>query len=123
MNDFDESELSAEDLEVLRAFDAMSSWEAALTELSNGTISVQAPDTLSSPPSGPAEEANDIFRLFVSEVKEDIARMERTLSQLEQDDQIQPERFIPIKRSAHKIRGTAGAVECPGMATMAHYAE
>jgi chemosensory pili system protein ChpA (sensor histidine kinase/response regulator) len=123
MNDFDESELSAEDLEILHAFDAMSSWETTSAELSNEATSTQERGADSESPQSDDEIVEDVLRLFVSEVQEDLARMRQTLSQLEQDDQIQPTRFVPIKRAAHKIRGTAGAVECPGMATMAHYAE
>jgi chemotaxis protein histidine kinase CheA/ActR/RegA family two-component response regulator len=126
MNDFDESELSAEDLEILRAFEAIDSWEATTAELPNEVPSTkrQKERGASAASSRSDDElVEDVLRLFVAEVQEDIARMRQTLSQLEQDDQIQPTRFIPIKRAAHKIRGTAGAVECPGMATIAHYAE
>src|SRR5579884_3719121 len=136
MNDFDESELSAEDLEVLRAFDAMSGWEAGETttaELTNEVAASSAPksdfkgreERTAIAASAPSDEelVEDVLRLFIAEVQEDITRMRHTLSQLEQDDQIQPGRFVPLRRAAHKIRGTAGAVECPDMATMAHYAE
>jgi chemotaxis protein histidine kinase CheA/ActR/RegA family two-component response regulator len=124
LNDFDEGELSAEDLEVLRAFDAMDSWDSAPTGPLNGATITQE---RAAGPSAPQNEedalAEDVLLLFISEAEDDIAHMRRTLSLLEQDDQIQPSRFTPIKRAAHKIRGTSGAVECLSMSTIAHYAE
>jgi chemosensory pili system protein ChpA (sensor histidine kinase/response regulator) len=138
MNDFDESELSAEDLEILRAFDAMSDWETeraertTTTELTNEVASSNSSsnakrreehETMTTAALSDEELVEDVLRLFITEVQEDIARMRHTLGQLEQDDQIQPGRFVPLRRAAHKIRGTAGAVECHDMATIAHYAE
>ncbi|GHO93244.1 hypothetical protein KSF_032920 [Reticulibacter mediterranei] len=124
LNDFDEGELSAEDLEILRAFDAMDSWDSAPTGPLNGATITQERAAGSSAPQNDEDAlAEDVLLLFISEAEEDIAHMRRTLSLLEQDDQIQPSRFIPIKRAAHKIRGTSGAVECLSMSTIAHYAE
>jgi chemosensory pili system protein ChpA (sensor histidine kinase/response regulator) len=124
LNDFDEGELSAEDLEVLRAFDAMDSWDSAPTGPLSGATIAQERATSASPSQNDEEAlAADVLLLFISEAEDDIAHMRRTLSLLEQDDQIQPARFVPIKRAAHKIRGTAGAVECLSMSTIAHYAE
>ncbi len=124
LNDFDEGELSSEDLDVLRAFDAMDNWNSVPTGPLNEATLTQAPATASS--SSQSEEdalAEDVLLLFISEAEEDISHMRRALALLEQDDQIQPSRFVPIKRAAHKIRGTAGAVECLSMSTTAHYAE
>src|SRR5437660_3887935 len=49
--------------------------------------------------------------------------MRRVLNQMEQEDHIEPARFTTLRRQAHKLRGTAGAVECHGMATIAHSIE
>jgi chemosensory pili system protein ChpA (sensor histidine kinase/response regulator) len=124
LNDFDEVELSAEDLEILRAFDAIDSWDSAPTgPLNEATMTQERAASASSSQNEEDTLVEDVLLLFISEAEEDIAHMRRTLSLLEQDDQIQPSRFIPLKRAAHKIRGTSGAVECLSMSTIAHYAE
>src|SRR5260370_28143422 len=124
----DENELSEDDLAVLRAFEAMEDWNVA----SDSSVVSAASATWSEPPTSAiaaqerpdaGDDFGEMLLVFVSEVEEDIARMQRVLNQLEQDDHIQATRFVPLKRAAHKIRGTAGAVECPHIATIGRHIE
>ncbi|HZO76055.1 MAG TPA: response regulator [Ktedonobacteraceae bacterium] len=116
----DENELTAEDMAVLQAFDAMEHWNNELSPAS--ATSAQ----LETPPSGSRNydiSSEEMHLLFAGEAEEDIARMRRVLNQMEQEDHIDPARFASLRRLAHKLRGTAGAVECHGMAAIAHYIE
>ncbi len=119
--DFDENELSAEDLAVLRAFDAMEDW-------SEQPASVTSPLDLHSTPQDAGQEPaelslDDMLLIFIAEVEEDIANMRRMLNQLEREAQIQPERFKAFRRLGHKIRGSASAVECHPIARIAELIE
>jgi chemosensory pili system protein ChpA (sensor histidine kinase/response regulator) len=117
---FDENMLSPEDLAILQAFEAKDSWDI---EPSGSPAS----PIWSDPPTQKEAEktADDVAlnremrQLFISEVQEDLERMQQVLFQLEHDDTITPIRFTSLKRTAHKIRGTAGAVECYTLATIA----
>src|SRR5581483_6494262 len=119
----DENELSAEDLEVLRAFDAMENWNSSLS-------------TSTLPPSPGAQESSthtkqlalddivdEMMMVFVTEADEDISKMRRALNQLEQEEQINPARFVALQRAGHKLRGTSVAVYCHTIATIAHHVE
>jgi chemosensory pili system protein ChpA (sensor histidine kinase/response regulator) len=124
----DENELTEDDLAVLRAFEAMEDWNVAPGPSAHPTASSSRSDSPAPAASfqqvpNTGDGFNDMLLVFVSEVEEDIARMQRALNQLEQDDHIQLTRFVPIKRAAHKIRGTASAVECPHMSTLGHHIE
>lgn len=137
MNDvfppFDESELSSDDLDVLRAFDAMDGWDSTpapdpANNAHSGTSTLDQPASLTSttPDSGQFTDddfLNEMLAIFATEADEDIGKMRRTLNQLEQDEQIKPARFVALQRAGHKLRGTAGAVECQTMATVAHHIE
>jgi chemotaxis protein histidine kinase CheA len=117
---FNENSLSADDLAVLQAFEAMEKWNEAPSS---------SPITpLWSSPSAerPADEDSfeeEMLALFISEVEEDLARMQDALALLEQDGQINAELLQPLQRAAHKVRGTAGAVECQALSTIAHAIE
>src|SRR5579859_3011960 len=127
MNDvdppFDESELSAEDLAILRAFDAMEDRQSTPSDPILAPASSEAP--LLPPLQDPSDEfsSDEMLLLFVSEVEEDLARMQSALLQVEQDDRIDPARFVTLKRMAHKVRGTAGALDYHDMAAIAHTIE
>lgn len=116
----DENELTAEDMAVLQAFDAMEHWN---NELSPATATAAQPETPSPGPRNYDVSSEEMHLLFAGEAEEDIARMRRVLNQMEQEDHIDPARFATLRRLAHKLRGTAGAVECHGMAAIAHYIE
>ncbi|GAC1402532.1 MAG: hypothetical protein NVSMB49_18720 [Ktedonobacteraceae bacterium] len=107
-----EEHMSADDLAILQAFDAKDTWqkpESAVSSL------FQEP---------PAEFTNeDMVLLFTAEVDEDITQMKQALSQLEQDDTLDMTRFTSLRQIAHKIRGSAGVMECHAMATIAHHIE
>ncbi len=108
----DEERLSAEDLAVLQAFDNMEIWNTRDIS-SNVTDTQDVAD----------DSYDDMLVLFAAEADEDIALMRRALSQLEQGDALDPSRFKTLRRVAHKIRGTAGAMEYHAMATIAYYIE
>jgi chemosensory pili system protein ChpA (sensor histidine kinase/response regulator) len=122
-SDFDENELSAEDLAVLRAFDAMEDW----TEQPASVTSPLAPSLHSAPRDARQEPAelsvDDMLLIFVAEVEEDIASMRRMLNQLEREAQIQPERFKAFRRLGHKIRGSASAIEFHSITRIAELIE
>ncbi|WP_052890739.1 response regulator [Thermogemmatispora carboxidivorans] len=69
------------------------------------------------------EGLDDMLVLFVGEADEDIASMRQALTQLEQEDQLDDGYLEALRRSAHKLKGTAGAVGCPSMSTIAYYIE
>ena len=117
---YDENELTAEDLAVLEAFDSMEHWSPRPTPPPEAAPQQEEP---TSKPQSYDISSEEMLMLFVSEAEEDIVRMRRALNQLEQEGHINLARFMTLQRSAHKLRGTAGAVECYGMATIAHYIE
>ncbi len=122
MNDsFNFNELSAEDLAVLQAFEAMDmgDWENA---------SASAEETLaatsSSLPNGQEILSPDaMLALFVEEVNGDMTTIRRALQKLEPDETLDSARLRVIQRAAHKIKGTAGAVDCTSMSSIARHME
>lgn len=119
--DFDESQLSEDDLAVLRAFEAMEDWNTDASAASTPASAIW------SDPSSPGEQSGDDFDemllLFASEADEDITRMRDALKQLDFEEHIDPTRFVTLRRAAHKLRGTAGTVEFHVMATIAQRIE
>ena len=108
----DDEPMSADDLAVLQAFDAMETWqhtETSLFPLPSGHDAEFSPE--------------DMLLLFAAEMDEDIGQMKHALSQLEQGDTLDETRFTVLRRAAHKIRGTAGAMECHAMASIARHIE
>ncbi len=112
---FDESTLSEDDLAVLRAFDAIESWE---TDLSATHTSSTQESSMSS-----TEEAEDMLSIFLTEVEEDISGMLQVLQQSEQVRYVQPSHFVALQRLGHKMRGTAGAVGYLKMSEVAAHVE
>ncbi len=107
--DTENEPMSADDLAILQAFDAMEAWQPTEQPL---------------PSSHDAEfSQEDMLLLFAAEMDEDIGQMKHALSQLEQDDTLDETRFTTLRRVAHKIRGTAGAMECHAMASIARHIE
>ncbi|GHO44286.1 response regulator [Ktedonospora formicarum] len=112
-----EQELSAEDLAIIKAFEEMddSTWQKNQAEpLTAPVVSLPTEETL-----------DDMLIIFVDEVEEDIARINRALNQLEQQEgaSIDSARLVTVKRAAHKIRGSAGMVECGNLSAIAHSLE
>lgn len=107
-----EEPLSADDLAILQAFDAMDTWQHTDTPVSPLSQSQDAEFT-----------DEDMLLLFVTEVDEDIGQMRRALSQLEEDDTLNVTQVTALRRIAHKIRGAAGAMECHAIASIARHIE
>ena len=123
---FDESELSPEDLAVLQAFDAMN-WDESASRPSETN---EAPTTAEKSASGqslPLENEADFLQemmvLFITEVEADLASMQHSWSLLDQAELLRAEQFSPFRRGGHKIRGSAGAVNCTSIITIAGYIE
>lgn len=118
----DSSELSPEDLAVLQAFYAMDDTDNAGTPIEH----TAAGDPLGRPESGEPgafDLEEDMLALFATEADEDISTMRRALEQLEQDEQVDSPHFVSLKRTAHKLKGTAGAVGCEAMSAIAQTIE
>ncbi len=121
---FDENELSEEDLAVLRAFEAM---DDELLQASPSTVMPMPGTEL--PAQNETQEIpiefsfEDMLLVFVTEVDADIRAMRDALNQLKQDVDIQPVRFEVFRRPGHKIRGSAGFVECHSITRIAQYIE
>src|SRR5579884_479937 len=134
---FDESQLSPEDQEVLRMFDALEDIPANLSDdaapesgADNSHSSLPARDDGVAPaevaPASPSLDENfieDMLSVFAFEADEDIAILRRTLRQIEREDTLDTGRLMTLQHLAHKIKGTAGAVGCFAMSTIAYQIE
>lgn len=109
---FDRSKLSEEDQAILQAFDAIESWSNDERDVSTAQSVGEDDDTF-----------NDILLTFATEVEEEIVIMQQALQQLERDGVITIQRFTALQRPAHKIRGTARAVEFQAIAQIADHIE
>ncbi len=115
-------ELSAEDLAILQAFDAT---EDLLSNQNQEDVS-----DMHSSQSLPLEDialdvetAEDMLILFANEADEDIGLMRRALQQLEQENSIYSHGLVSLGRSAHKLKGTAGAMGCDVMSMISLHIE
>src|SRR5579885_2572756 len=139
---FDESQLSPEDQEVLRMFDALEDIPVDPGSDETSALEVEADTSLSplsahvelSPRSEQAERERDtslidenfledMLSIFAFEADEDIAILRRTLRQIEREDRLDTGRLMTLQHLAHKIKGTAGAVGCFAMSTIAYQIE
>src|SRR5579883_1313210 len=139
---FDESQLSPEDQEVLRMFDALEDIPVDPGSDETSALEVEADTSLSplsahvelSPRSEQAERERDtslidenfledMLSIFAFEADEDIALLRRTLRQIEREDALDTARLTTLQQLAHKIKGTAGAVGCFAMSTIAYQIE
>src|SRR6266487_5511418 len=120
---FHQDELSEEDLEVLRAFhsneeplpDNSLSQEPTLeASFASQTETTQSPLLISD---------DEMLAFFATEADEDIATMRLALQRLEQDDRLDSQNLEALKRSAHKMAGTAAAIGCDSMSTVARHME
>ena len=120
---FHQDELSEEDLEVLRAFhsneeplpDNSLSQEPTLeASFASQTETTQSPSLISD---------DEMLAFFATEADEDIATMRLALQRLEQDDRLDSQNLEALKRSAHKMAGTAAAIGCDSMSTIARHME
>lgn len=116
-------ELSAEDLAIIQAFDEMSDLAVAgnLDEQPKGLAdSVLTLNTNRAPS---VESPEDMLMLFASEAEEDIGTLRRALLELEQDNDASSPSLVTLGRAAHKLKGTAGAMGCEVMSTIALHIE
>jgi chemosensory pili system protein ChpA (sensor histidine kinase/response regulator) len=114
----DQNELSPEDQAVLDAFLAMEDTEEQepALETSSGQVSVSQQAALIS-------EEEDMLILFATEAAEDIAGMRRAVARLEQDEHRDSPAFDMLHRTAHKLKGTAGAIGFDTMSAIARHIE
>ncbi len=109
---FNQNELSAEDLAILQAFDAMEmvGWET-------GSPGSETHDDIATSPLAEQDilSPDDMLSLFVGEVNEDITKIRHALQNLDMDETLDRERLQVLQRAAHKIKGTAGAIGCTSM--------
>jgi chemosensory pili system protein ChpA (sensor histidine kinase/response regulator) len=120
---FDENELTIEDLDILKAFDAIENWPAGDKASSStpGTFSVAAQHL--SDADKEQDEVIEMLMIFLEEAGEDIGKMRQACNQIAQNPQPLPARFAVFQRAGHKLRGTAGAVGYPITSTAAEHIE
>ncbi|HVB21245.1 MAG TPA: response regulator [Ktedonobacteraceae bacterium] len=116
--------LSPEDLAVLRDFDAM---EFIADEPHEETPqnTTKRLSTAALPNADTAEEFSqeDMLLLFISEVEEDISVLRNGIQQLKPGEARDVVRIHSLERTAHKIKGTAGAFGCSILSTIGRYTE
>ncbi|GCF09259.1 ATP-binding response regulator [Dictyobacter arantiisoli] len=115
---FDENELTDEDLEILKSFDAIESWSEP-TSLSSSTT----PQPADTSTTVEQDETLEMLLVFLEEANEDIAKIRQALNQILQQPQPSPTRFTSFQRAGHKLRGTAGAVGYNTMSIAAEHIE
>ncbi len=119
---FHQDELSPEDLEVLRTFHAIE--EPAADMLQEALWPGIPPNHPQEATAGLDISSDDeMLVLFTTEVGEDIATMRLALQQLEQDERLDSPAFLALKRTAHKVAGTAAAIGCDSMSNIARHME
>jgi chemosensory pili system protein ChpA (sensor histidine kinase/response regulator) len=119
----DQEELSKDDLEVLRAFhdlDFSTTDDSFPHEATPGTDLTYQSNT---DQSTPFLSEDDILTLFATEADEDITSMRLAVQQLERDNRLDSQGLKALKRCAHKVAGTAAAIGCASMSTIARHVE
>lgn len=117
-------ELSPEDLAIIQVFDEINDLMTTgnLDELPQTDASgILSP--LSARKDAALDDSDDMLILFTSEAEEDLATMLRALQELEQDAQVASPSLVTLGRAAHKLKGTAGAMGCECMSTIAWHIE
>lgn len=121
LHEIDKGELSEDDLAVLQAFEAMENKSSAPLKVS--TAQSADPVFAASVAHLTSAVGEDMLTIFAAEAEEDITSMQYVLENLQQGDHVNPSHLMRIKRLGHKLRGTAGAVDFPVMATIASHIE
>src|SRR5258708_3844006 len=114
-----DDELTAEDLAVIQAFDALEELAVANGQEEHASLQNNSAPLLLENKGFDIEDPDDMMILFASEADEDIGTMRRALQQVEQDNQANSPGLISLGRAAHKLKGTAGAMGCESMSTIA----
>jgi chemosensory pili system protein ChpA (sensor histidine kinase/response regulator) len=120
---FHQDELSEEDLEVLRAFHSNEEPLAGDPLQQDITLEVSFTSQTETAQSPMFITDDEMLSLFVTEAGEDIAIMRSALQRLEQDFRLDSHGLEALKRSAHKVGGTAAAIGCDSMSTIARHIE
>ena len=111
-------ELSEDDLDVLQAFHDLefsTTDDSFPLEITPGASSTdQSEDFLSE---------DDMLALFATEADEDITTMHLAIQQIEHGSTLDSRGMKTLKRCAHKVAGTAAAIGCASMSTIAHHIE
>jgi chemosensory pili system protein ChpA (sensor histidine kinase/response regulator) len=119
-----QEELSKDDLEVLRAFhdlEGTTSSDNSLPQETTPEISITYQTDTDQSAASLSEV--DMLALFATEADEDITTMRLAVQQLEQDNRLVSPGLQALKRCAHKVAGTAAAIGCASISTIAHYME
>jgi chemosensory pili system protein ChpA (sensor histidine kinase/response regulator) len=117
---FNQDELSEEDLEVLRAFHSNEEPTPGNPLSREPALGASQAETAQSPT---LMSDDEMLVLFATEADEDIATMRLALQRLGQDDRSDAQSLNALKRCAHKVAGTAAAIGCDSMSTIAHHME
>ena len=116
-------ELSKDDLEVLQAFHDLefsARDDSFPIELAQGASSTYKSDT---DQSEAFLSEDDMLALFATEADEDIATMRMAIQRIERANMLDSQGMKTLKRCAHKIAGTAAAIGCASMSTIARHVE
>ena len=111
-------ELSEDDLDVLQAFHDL--------EFSTTDDSFPLEITPGASPTDQSEDflsEDDMLALFATEADEDITTMHLAIQQIEHGSTLDSREMKTLKRCAHKVAGTAAAIGCASMSTIAHHIE
>ena len=111
-------ELSEDDLDVLQAFHDL--------EFSTTDDSFPLEITPGASPTDQSEDflsEDDMLALFATEADEDITTMHLAIQQIEHGSTLDSRGVKTLKRCAHKVAGTAAAIGCVSMSTIAHHIE
>ncbi len=120
---FHQDELSEADLEVLRAFHSDEEPAPGSTLSQETALEASHTPLTETAQSETFMTDDEMLVLFATEADEEIATMRVALQRLGQDDLLDFQCLKALKRSAHKVAGTAASIGCDSMSTIAHYME
>src|SRR5260370_34939999 len=128
MDDLDspdhQEELSKDDLEVLRAFHDLEEFTTSDDSFPQETTQeISITYQTDTDQSAAFLSEDDMLALFASEAGEDITTMRLAVQQLEQANRLDSPGLKVLKRCTHKVSGTAAAIGCASMSTIAHHIE
>jgi chemosensory pili system protein ChpA (sensor histidine kinase/response regulator) len=117
-DEFNENELTEDDLAILRAFDALENIHIEHSPATSSSLAIQD--------DAEGDEDAEMLMIFLEEAEEDILRMRQAMDQINQMEPgaaLSASRFQIFQRAGHKLRGTSGAVGYMAMATIAQHIE
>src|SRR6266851_4661012 len=128
MDDLDspdhQEELSKDDQEVLRAFHDLEESTTSNDSFPQKTTPEISTTNLTNIDQYAAFLSEDeMLALFASEADEDITTMRLAVQHLEQANRLDSPGLKVLKRCTHKVAGTAAAIGCASMSTIAHHIE